>query len=78
MRWKHVLRKLNPTQLIDIFIVIILEILNIWALIRLVLVLALVLTIVISNLIPETAIQNFKGLIDENINMVDWMHSTNK
>ena len=78
MRWKHVLRKLNPTQLIDIFIVIVLEILNIWALIRLVLVLALVLTIVISNLIPETAIQNFKGLIDENINMVDWMHSTNK
>lgn len=78
MRWKHILRKLNPTQLIDIFIVIVLEILNIWALIRLVLVLALVLTIVISNLIPETDRQNFKGFIDENINMVDWMHSTNK
>jgi len=76
MRWKRILKKLKPNQIVDIFIEVVLEILNAWALIRTVLVLALVLTVVISNLITDT--EQFKGLINENISMVDWLHSPNK
>lgn len=76
MRWKRILKKLKPDQLVDIFIEIVLEILNTWALIRTVLILALVLTVVISNLITDS--EQFKGSIDETSGIVDWMYHANK
>lgn len=78
MRWKRILQKLTPSQLVDIFIELVLEILNAWALIRTVLLLALVLTVVISGLISDTDKEQFKGFLDEKISMVNWMHSPNK
>jgi hypothetical protein len=75
VRWKRVLKKLKPDQLVDMFVQIALEILNAWALIRTVLVLVLVLSVIVSSLI--TNLDN-KGLLDENISIVDGVHSTNK
>jgi hypothetical protein len=70
MRWKRVLKKLKPDQLTDIFVSIVLEILNAWALIRTVIVLALVLTVILSSAIANVDMGQFKGLLDEKISMV--------
>ena len=78
MRWKRVLKKLTPDQLLDIFVNIVLEILNAWALIRTVLVLALVLMVILSSIITNFNTEQNIGLLDENISMDNGAYSTNK
>lgn len=79
MRWKRILlKKLNSNQIIDIFVDVALEILNLWALIRTVLILALVLTVVISSLISDADKEPIKGLTNETTSIVHGVRDTNK
>lgn len=76
MRWKRIIRKLRPEQLVDIFIEIILEILDAWAILRTLIILAFVLVTILSSTFTDE--QKSKGSLNESSWMVDWMHSTNK
>lgn len=79
MRWKRILlKKLSSNQILDIFVHVTLEILNMWALIRTVLILALVLTVVISSLISDADKEQIKGLMDENTSIVHGMRDADK
>jgi hypothetical protein len=79
MRWKRILlKKLSLNQILYIFVNVALEILNMWALIRTVLILALVLTVVISSLISGADKEQIKGLTDENTSIVHGMRDADK
>jgi lysylphosphatidylglycerol synthetase-like protein (DUF2156 family) len=78
MRWKIIIRRLHPANLIDCLVDIILSLMEAWAVIRAVIILALVLVTIVVNLQSIINCDFVKELKNENSWIVDWMHDTNK